>query len=649
MADFRRQSTMQLSADPYGNARTGIPMPVPPSAIKKPAHSMRLSMAGSALRPPHSSQGLAVPGTNPRQSLYRSQNMNPLLASASKPNYGRTPMNSSTRRGSMWGGGMAMPPPSNNQTLKDSRPLRERQFQLKMRQEIQGWLQSTDYDVSMQTLTNITGKDFRNIFQYLVSMLDPCYPFDQKARFEDEFLPALKALRYPFVGQLDSKWLAAPASMHSWPALLGVLHWLTVMCKGRLHYMESSDPTLQLSDAVPEEFDDPNHHTALAFDYYEEAYEIFFAGSDVYTEPQRRLEERYTKKNERTVADLEEKKILLSKAKAELEKLKSTPAPIEKLTTDNGFLKRDRDKFQECLRSWEGRKKNLINNIANLKAEIVQRGQSLEQLKAEQDKLSEVVKEQNLSPEEVIRMNTEHDQLSRSLEDLKVKISESHKIIMSLEVTVANRAGAAEEALDMYTNLQSSLGLFPPLPPPFQDIDLTLELNTAASNPQNLLLGSDIRRVVKPTLSGISESKRKERASVERERIRVDNELDQLVLACENLEEEIHEVDKKVIALGEQADDLREAAQAEAVISNAELARLERELGHARTAALANGVGVKSRLQALQIAHREQVDKVTRLRYDVVRAIVKNSSDIAMFKQNVSQRLKDLREFAEAN
>ena len=119
------------------------------------------------------------------------------------------------------------------QTLKESRPLRDRQYQTKMRQDIVSWLQSTEYDISMQTLANITGKEYRNIVQYLFSMLDPGYPFDPQARFEDEFIQALKCIRYPFVGQIDPKWLAAPASMHSWPHLLGVLHWLIVMCKVR--------------------------------------------------------------------------------------------------------------------------------------------------------------------------------------------------------------------------------------------------------------------------------------------------------------------------------------------------------------------------------------------------------------------------------
>lgn len=178
----------------------------------------------------------------------------------------------------------------------------------------------------------------------------------------------------------------------------------------------------------------------------------------------------------------------------------------------------------------------------------------------------EVVKEQNMTPEEVIRMNTDHETLSRNLEDLRQKIAETHKVVMTLEVAVANRAEAAEEALDAYTNLLSSLELFPPLPTPFQDIDLTLELNTAAANPQSLLLGADVRKIIKPTLSGIAETKRSERASLESERIRVDNELDQLTLECENVEEEIGELERKVLTLGEQAEDLRDVSDSHALV-----------------------------------------------------------------------------------
>lgn len=100
------------------------------------------------------------------------------------------------------------------------------------------------------------------------------------------------------------------------------------------------------------------------------------------------------------------------------------------------------------------------------------------------------------------------------------------------------------------------------------------------------------------------------------------------------------------------------------MVNNGEAARLERELAHARTAALANGMGVKSRLQAVQVQlrnscprlhfkinkgfrYREQIDKVARLREETVRAIIKNSTDMGIFKEEVSRHLKHLRDFAE--
>ena len=230
-------------------------MAMPSSAAKNHTLNLtqnkRLSVAGPASR--------GALSTHPTPSLNRSQNLDPILASASKN--GQTPLKSygfaqspsirrlfttddrSTRRGSLWGSGMGgAPPPAAAQVgfLKDSRPLRDRQYQTQMRQDIVNWLGGTEYDITMQTLTNMTGKDYRNVFQYLLSMLDPGYSFDPQVRFEEEFVSALKCVQYPFVGQVDPKWLAAPASMHSWPLLLGILHWLVCMCKVRREESVSS-------------------------------------------------------------------------------------------------------------------------------------------------------------------------------------------------------------------------------------------------------------------------------------------------------------------------------------------------------------------------------------------------------------------------
>ena len=48
-------------------------------------------------------------------------------------------------------------------------------------------------------------------------------------------------------------------------------------------------------------------------------------------------------------------------------------------------------------------------------------------------------------------------------------------------------------------------------------------------------------------------------------------------------------------------------------------------------------------------SHKEQEEKVSRLKEETVRAILKNSQEIANFKQEVSKHLQELRDFAEAD
>jgi kinetochore protein NDC80 len=184
----------------------------------------------------------------------------------------------------------------------------------------------------------------------------------------------------------------------------------------------------------------------------------------------------------------------------------------------------------------------------------------LGELRIELEKLVDTVRDQNLTPDEVIKMNTDRETLQRNLEDLRQKMDESKKVVLNLEVTLANRVTTVEEALDTYTGMLTTLGLYPTPPEPWQDVDLTLELNSASSNPQQLLIGADIRKVIRTTLSSVAESKRQDRATVESESVKVNNELDQLTIECKNLDYDMSEIEKRVAQVNEQADDLRDVS-----------------------------------------------------------------------------------------
>jgi len=86
----------------------------------------------------------------------------------------------------------------------------------------------------------------------------------------------------------------------------------------------------------------------------------------------------------------------------------------------------------------------------------------------------------------------------------------------------------------------SILHSYSPLPPPLQHINLRVELNTVSSQPENLLKGADVHHVIKPMLNALVKSKQGEQAVIETEWIKLDHDLDQLILECENLEDEIN-------------------------------------------------------------------------------------------------------------
>ncbi|KAI0083992.1 HEC/Ndc80p family-domain-containing protein [Irpex rosettiformis] len=632
---------MQPPSDPYGNPRSHIPMP---STAKKTSSQGRMSMSGPALRAPYPlSSG---PGPTPRQSMKRSQNTN-LLMSVSKPQFGRTPM--SNRRTSTWGGGSQNAAPSGSQVAKDPRPLRERPFQSKMRQDIVEWFQQNEYDLQTSALMNITAKDFRGIFEQLVLCLDPDWPFDPNKRFEDQLLQALKALQYPYVNNIDMKWLATPGAQFSWPSLLGMLHWLAELGKARESYLSSADPTLQEVSLVPDQFDNIHHHEALAFEHYIESYQLFLQGADLFPEQERQMEERYARKDGKVLADLQENKERLVSATTELKKLKESDPPLKELETMVGWMTKDLGKFKELAVFHENRKQKLIGGIAHENAEIQRFSGELDRLQIEQARLEEVVKAQNLSPEEVLRMNTEHETLTRDLEHFRHKISESSKLIHRLEVALGKKTSDTEEVIDNYNNMLVSLGLFPSPPPPMEGLNLELTMNSGAADPSQLVLGPSLKEVVKPTLGRITELKKTENADMERDKIKLDDELDRIAVACENKEQDVGEILKKANTISEQADDLRDRVQREGAVSADEVDRLENSLAQARSAAMTHGVGVKTRLHALQIAYAEQVDKVNRLRDDTVRAIIKNSNEVVMFKEEVSRQLKQVHDFAQTN
>jgi SMC interacting uncharacterized protein involved in chromosome segregation len=144
------------------------------------------------------------------------------------------------------------------------------------------------------------------------------------------------------------------------------------------------------------------------------------------------------------------------------------------------------------------------------------------------------------------------------LADLKVKSREVNKSALSLDIAVAKRSDAVEQALEEYMALVYKLGLHSSPPSEFSHISFTLELNGAASEPRNLIQGESLRGIIKPAILTVSESKRRERGLLNDERVKLENDLDVVTVECENLEQEVDTVETRIRLTNNEVEEIRE-------------------------------------------------------------------------------------------
>jgi hypothetical protein len=162
---------------------------------------------------------------------------------------------------------------------------------------------------------------------------------------------------------------------------------------------------------------------------------------------------------------------------------------------------------------------NLSINVAN----------EIGQLEAELNQHQRTVQEQNISADEVIRMNTEHASLSTNVQDLAQKVQEARTKLGKLEIAVAQRGGKAEDLIEAYNDKLISIQLSG-----HDGADLTLDLNTATDNVKEILRGPDLVKDVRPTMNEAMTERQKARSQVESEKLAVEAELEQYSVDCTN-------------------------------------------------------------------------------------------------------------------
>jgi SMC interacting uncharacterized protein involved in chromosome segregation len=140
------------------------------------------------------------------------------------------------RRSSVFPGRQSMAPGTAIGVIaKETRPVRNQQFQQTCQTNIHEFLIDSRYGYPMnaKTLTSPTQKDFQYIVTHLIQILfQGGFTWNSaKGGFESECYLLLKDLKYPAYDNCGKTALGAPGTPQNWPHMLAMLNWLVDLCK----------------------------------------------------------------------------------------------------------------------------------------------------------------------------------------------------------------------------------------------------------------------------------------------------------------------------------------------------------------------------------------------------------------------------------
>ena len=272
-----RRTTL-MSNGPLGNGHAGSALPVPSSAIKKPAMRMggsRMSVApgtAGAMRTSTLGGGGAAAGGGGMTRMPSQENLQGRRSTmvsktgadgASSANrgdggmYGRassarvapgrwvsmtngvagrqedeTDILDSVRRSSVFPGRQSMAPGASLQAVvKDTRPFRDKTFMTNCQHNIADFLSMfrSNINVTQKTLTSPTGKEFQEMFKFFINFLVDGFTWGKS--FEADAFQLLRDLRYPSPENCSKTAFSAPGTPQHWPVILAMLNWLVDLCK----------------------------------------------------------------------------------------------------------------------------------------------------------------------------------------------------------------------------------------------------------------------------------------------------------------------------------------------------------------------------------------------------------------------------------
>ncbi|KAI9503942.1 HEC/Ndc80p family-domain-containing protein [Coemansia spiralis] len=527
--------------------------------------------------------------------------------------------------------------------VKDVRAIKDRHFQAKAQQRIMNYLSTHAYPgmLTPRTLAMPTAKDFQAIFRFLYAQLDPRYAYLKK--FEDDALTILRGIYYPYVGNISKSHIHSAGSMTTWPGLLAMLLWLVEL----IECVTQMNPQgIDIND--PEFKDSAQFVDRVFFDYLSRAYPVWLDSGDEPPELEAALAKQFEQKNAHLIQETADVERRLADAKTELEALLSNESPLVQLERERVELVADKKKFNSYIQKLESQHQRMADHAANQRQQ--QDAAQVEQMSLEKEKaeVQEIVDAQQISTEDVDRMNSEHNQLVETLNSVQEKVKEAVKEVWDREMKLQRVLDDVETLAQDYTSKAHKLGLIGTKKNPMNaaslfGVDIELVVDTRTDD-RHKITSVDLRRDVRPSLQRACDVFASQLHATQTAVLELREKMDQLSEARMEKEERVEEMDKQAKRHNQRYLELREIIMAETRASTVQIEQLEADIAAMRRDISQGELQSKAALAHAE-AEWESVQRGCRLRRgEINEDVVTVLEDVLQMQSHAQTRLKELQQ-----
>ena len=393
---------------------------------------------------------------------------------------------------------------------QDPRPNTDKSYIQTSIRGLINYLTDHNYDqpFSAKILQRPTAKDFTYIVSFLFRQVDANFRITGK--LEEEVLQFFKAMHYPF--PISKASMQAVGTMHTWPTLLASITWMVELLTYDEEVQNDAANQAALAGSSSSSgcgsVDDFERADEKAlFEYLGVAYKAFLDGDD---ETYEKLEDGLVGSFEGRCGEVEAQcaalEASIDQMQAEVQVCHTRHAALPGLRQRRADYESDLGKFRTLIEQLTAHREGLAAKVEKREGELAGLYRSLEMVRAEMVELKQVVAGQELSPEDVARMQQERVRLDEALGKAREHKGKMQKALWEAEMELSRAVVDLETAAQLFNSKAAGLQLIPITARNSNGIQYEMSVSKGAvsanAEPQDLI-GLDIKGVIRPSLGQI--------------------------------------------------------------------------------------------------------------------------------------------------